>query len=79
MRLLIEQVSSCEVRYMQSCAPLCKRCCSGSQQCVVSYQCEVLEGIALAIIQDSPEPHAEQLHCYSCEGCYSVVCLQHKL
>ncbi len=51
----------------------------GSLQCVVSYQCEVLEGIAFAIIQDSPEPHAKQLHCYSCEGCYSVVCLQHKL
>ncbi len=63
----------------------------GSLQCVLSYQCEVLEGIALsyqcevlegialAIIQDSPKPHAKQLNCYCCEGRYSVVCLQCKL
>ena len=45
-------------------------------QSAVSYQCEVLEGIALAIIQNSPEPHAEQLHCHCCEGRYPGVCLQ---
>ena len=42
-------------------------------------QSEVLEGTALAIVQNCPEPHAQDVHCHCGEGRDPGVSLQHPI
>lgn len=41
-----------------------------------AHQGEILKSAALAAVQGCPEPHAQDVHCHCCEGCYSRVGLQ---